>query len=328
VFEQSSEVLEKRLGFRVVEYGLRNVFQRVPDHPLLAGIAAEHLCDWRGEATILPRRLQYEMRPRYGPTVNWCDIPVTRVWRCGNYGNVASVLIEKPARGDFLPVVDGGFSLQYSPLMEYREGKGMVLFCQMDLTGRTEADPASERLAANILQYVAAWKPAPRRTALYVGDPAGGGHLESAGVRLGTYEGGDLSPDVVLVVGPGGGRKLAARAAAVADWLRGGGTLLAIGLDEQDTRGLLPFQLTMQRAEHIAAYFEPPGRNSPLAGIGPADVHNRDPRDLPLVTGGATAVGDGVLAEAGNVVFCQLIPWQFDPSEKTMNTRRTFRRAS
>ena len=70
------------------------------------------------------------------------------------------MLIEKPARGDFLPIVDGGFSLQYSPLMEYREGKGMVLFCQMDVTGRTETDPAAERLARNILSYVSAWKPA------------------------------------------------------------------------------------------------------------------------------------------------------------------------
>ena len=31
------------------------------------------------------------MRPRYGPTVKWCDIPVTRLWRCGNRGNLASV---------------------------------------------------------------------------------------------------------------------------------------------------------------------------------------------------------------------------------------------
>ncbi len=54
VFEQTSEVLEKRLGFRVTEYGLRQVFPRMADHPLLAGIAAEHLRDWRGEATILP----------------------------------------------------------------------------------------------------------------------------------------------------------------------------------------------------------------------------------------------------------------------------------
>src|SRR5439155_22395528 len=137
-------VLERRLGFRVAEYGLRQVWPRLADHPALAGITAENLRDWRGEATLLSPQIDYEMRPRYGPTVKWCDIPVTRGWRCGNRGNLASVLIEKPARGDFLPIVDGGYSLQYSPLMQYREGRGMILFCQMDVTGRTESDPVAE----------------------------------------------------------------------------------------------------------------------------------------------------------------------------------------
>ena len=33
VFEQAADVLEKRLGFRVEEYGLRRVFKRAPGHP-------------------------------------------------------------------------------------------------------------------------------------------------------------------------------------------------------------------------------------------------------------------------------------------------------
>jgi hypothetical protein len=329
LFEQTSEVLHKRLGFRVAEYGLRRVFPRVPDHPLLAGLAPAHLRDWRGEATILSPRLQCEMRPRYGPTVEWCDIPVTRLWRCGNYGNVASALIEKPPRGDFLPIVDGGFSLQYSPLMEYREGRGMVLFCQMDVTGRTEHEPAAERLARNVVQYVSDWKPGPSRTALYVGDPAGKSHLEKTGVTAQVYEGGELSADRVLVVGPGGGRRLAADATAVADWLASGGHLLAIGLDEEEAGAMLPFEVTMTKAEHIAACFEPFGMTSPLAGIGPADVHNRDPKDVPLVSGGAVVIGNGVLAKAdkANVVFFQLVPWELDYG-KQYNLKRTYRRAS
>ena len=128
VFEQTGDVLEKRLGFRVAEYGLRQVFQRVPDHPLLAGLNVENLRDWRGSATLLPPRLDYTTSQAFGgPAVRWCGIEVPRVWRCGNRGNVASVLIEKPAQGDFLPILDGGYSLQYSPLMEFREGKGLVL---------------------------------------------------------------------------------------------------------------------------------------------------------------------------------------------------------
>ena len=76
VFEQSAKVLEERFGFRVAEYGLREVFRRVPDHELLSGLSPQHLRDWRGEATLLKPQLTYTLRPRYGPTVKWCGLDV------------------------------------------------------------------------------------------------------------------------------------------------------------------------------------------------------------------------------------------------------------
>ena len=330
LFEQTPEVLEQRLGFRVAAYGLRQVFARVPGHPLLAGLEPGNLRDWRGAATILPPRLRFPSSPEnnYGYVHTWAGIPVTRVWRCGNRGSVASALIEKPACGDFLPVVDGGFSLQYSPLMEYREGTGLVLFCQMDVTGRTKSDPAADRLVRNIVGYVAAWKPRAARKVVYVCDPAGKAHLEKAGYAVGAF-GRGLAPDQVLVVGPGGGNTVGAGSAAVASWLATGGNVLAIALDEREANVFLPFRVSMKKAEHIAAFFEASGAGTLLAGIGPADVHNRDPRELPLVAGGARVVGDGVLAQAGNanVVFCQLAPWEF-PYRIPQNSKRTFRRTS
>jgi len=329
VFEQTAEVLERRLGFRTQEYGLRQVFRRLSDHPILTGIAAEHLRDWRGEATILSPRLHYETRPRYGPTVKWCDIPVTRVWRCGNRGNVASALIEKPARGDFLPILDGGYGLQYSPLLEYHEGTGIVLFCQLDVTGRTETDPAAEILARNAIDYICDCKSTARRQAVYAGDAAGLRHLESAGVAAHVYQGENLAIDEVLVAGPGGEPELASHKAAIADWVKAGGHLLAIGLGEQGANAFLPFSVRMQKSEHISAVFDPPRSASLLAGIGPADVLSRDPRELSLITSGATLIGDGVLARADgvSVVFSQLVPWQYDGTAPP-NVKRTFRRAA
>jgi hypothetical protein len=329
VFEQTGEVLEKRFGFRVAEYGLRQVFPRVPDHPLLHGLAREHLRDWRGEATLLPPRLKYEMRPRHGPTVLWCNLPVTRLWRCGNRGNVASALIEKPARGDFLPVVDGGYALQYSPLLEYREGAGRVLFCQLDVTGRTETDPAAETLARNLLRYGSTRSPFARRTAVYAGDPAGLSHLESAGIKARPLPEAKLAPEQVLILGPGGARQLAGQAAVLGNWLQAGGHLLALGLGQEDLRLLSPLPVTVKVGEHISTGFAAFGRDSLLAGVGPADVHNRDPREVPLVRAGARRFGNGVLAQAEEVkaVFCQLVPWQF-ASDKPMNLKRTYRRVS
>ncbi|MBE0545087.1 MAG: hypothetical protein IH623_27420 [Verrucomicrobia bacterium] len=331
VFEQTSEVLEKRFGFRVTEYGLRNVFPRVPDHPALGGLRTEHLRDWRGAATLLSPRLKYELNPKFNgaPTVTWCGMPVTRAWRCGNEGSVASVLIEKPARGDFLPVVDGAFSLQYSPLLEYREGMGLVIFCQLDVTGRTGREPAAERLAANLIEYIGNWKPPPKRAALYAGDAAGRTGLQAAGFEPGDYAGGEIKPDQVLIVGPGGGEKLGAQREAVAAFLKARGHLLALSFNQADADALLPFKVSFTPAEHINAVFDPPGRGSPLAGIGPADVHCRDPRTLFLVSSGANVVGDGVLAVAtnANVIFCQLAPWQSDYA-KNYGLKRTYRRTA
>ena len=327
LFEQTAEVLEQRFGFRVAEYGLREVFPRLPDHAVLSGLAQEQLRDWRGSATVLSQRLKYEMRPRRGPTVRWCGIEVPRLWRCGNRGNVASVLIEKPTRGDFLPIVDGGFSLQYSPLMEYREGQGMILFCQLDVTGRTESDPAAKKLVRNLLAYTSSWKPGPQRLAVYVGEEAGRRHLTSAGFELLPYEG-TLSDRNVMVVGPGAGQTLAENAQSIRQWLQADGRLLAIGLDQSDL-AFLRKKVVAARREHIAAHFDAFRSNSPFRGVGPADVHNRDPRPLPLIQSGARVFGNGALAATDDekIVFCQVAPWQIGDT-KQWNIKKTYRRSS
>jgi hypothetical protein len=104
---------------------------------------------------------------------------------------------------------------------------------------------------------------------------------------------------------------------------------LTIGLDESEANAFLPFKIGTKKTEHIASSFGPFEAGSLFAGVGPADVHNRDPRDFPLLTTGASKIGDGILGRAAgvNVVFCQLVPWQFDHGGKP-NIKRTFRRAS
>jgi hypothetical protein len=199
----------------------------------------------------------------------------------------------------------------------------------MDVTGRSENDPAADVLIRNLLRYASGWKPLPHRNALYVGDLDGKRHLESIGLFPGAYAVDKLTAACVLIVGPGGGQQLASDAKALGDWLNSGGHLLALGLKESDTKAFLPFTVSMKRQEHISAYFEPPSVQSLLAGISPADTHNRDPRELPLVAAGAVVVGNGILAyaDSAKVVFCQLLPWQFD-AHQPMNCKRTFRRAS
>ncbi len=328
MFEQESAVLEQRLGFRIQEFGLRRVFTRVAGHPVLDGLSDEHLRDWHGEATLVPPTLPLGDYSSY-PRVKWCGLEVNRPARCGNYGNVSSVMIEKPAAGDFLPLVDGGFHLQYSPLMLYREGKGMVLFCQVDVTGRTDDDPAPARLAANIMEFVDAYSSPPQRSAVYAGEPAGLEHLKAAGTRVSTYEGQALGQDQVLVLGPGAAQQLGEGAAAVAKWVESGGHVLALGLSQDEAQALLPFPVQMEVKEHISCRYPPAGPDTAVAGVGCGEFMIRDPREVPLVTGGAKVMGNGVLAVAGegNAVLCQLAPWQFDYKE-LYNTKGAFRHLS
>ncbi|MCX8109558.1 MAG: hypothetical protein N3G20_12230, partial [Verrucomicrobiae bacterium] len=331
VFEQTTDVLEKRLGFRVAEYGFRKMFARVPDHPALCGLRPEHLENWRGEATLLPAKRNYKMSAKYNnvPAVEWCGLEVPRIWRCGCRGNVASVAVEKPACGDFTPIVDGGFSLQYTPLFEYREGTGLVVFCQLDVTGRTEPDPAADTVAANLVRYVRSWKPGDRRRVYYVGCQEGESHLTSAGFNPHRFPARENERGLLIIGGPVTESQLGNIQPRVKQWIGEGNHVLAIGITPRLVEVLFPFGVVLENEEHINAWFEPPAFGSSFCGVAPADVHCRDPRKLFLVKGGAKPVGNGVigLANDNKVVICQLVPWEFD-YRNNYGLKRTFRRAS
>jgi hypothetical protein len=104
---------------------------------------------------------------------------------------------------------------------------------------------------------------------------------------------------------------------------------LTIGIDQTEMDIIFP-GVEMKKEEHIAAYFRPFPTGSMFSGIGPSDVHNRSPKAISLVASGAIKAGNGVLAQTdeANAVFCQLVPWNLDFSNKQHNIKQTFRRSS
>jgi beta-galactosidase len=134
-----SEALEQRLGFRVRGVRLaKGVAERVPDHPALAGLddpASARLAR-RGDAD-LPPRLEYEPSDALQ---RLADRAVVRT------GGPEAVALRQPrqrrvgARSKSRLAATScrsstaASALQYSPLLEFREGRGMVLFCQLDVT--------------------------------------------------------------------------------------------------------------------------------------------------------------------------------------------------
>ena len=162
IFEQEKSVLEA-IGFRVQTYGLRRVFPRFKTEEL-AWLGEDLTKDWAGSSTLVPPYSQNLSAVELGaPKDTWAGFTNTRVWRCGNRGAVATVIPEKPTTGDWRALVDGGFDLQYAPLLEWRVGAGRIVFCQLDVTARTVDDPVSDRLVRSVLRLAARPCEVPRK---------------------------------------------------------------------------------------------------------------------------------------------------------------------
>ena len=206
-----------------------------------------------------------------------------------------------------------------------------MLFCQLDVTGRTEPDPAAESLARNLLGYVSAWKPAPvARSSMPAIQPASD-IFESAGILCSRRSRARTSlPTRCSWSAPAAGRRSRRSAAGHRRLAQGRRQPAGHRTGRSRTRTpSCPARFARRRQSTSRPTSIRSNARSLLAGVGPADVHNRDPRELPLITAGATVFGDGVLARAEgvNVVFCQIAPWQFEYDAKS-NLKRTYRRAS
>ena len=148
LFAQRPEMWEA-LGFRPDDLMTRRVFTCVEDPPVLNGLGVADLRDWRGSPDLLPA-----FRRAYAH-----DGP--RAPKGSNRGAVASVVLRLPAAVGFAPLLNCEFDLDYSPLLQWRYGRGSIFFCTLDFEGRIGSDPAATLLAANLLRAAAAPSPAP-----------------------------------------------------------------------------------------------------------------------------------------------------------------------
>ncbi|MCC7493779.1 MAG: hypothetical protein IT204_15595 [Fimbriimonadaceae bacterium] len=311
VFEQTAAALTHRLGFRCNDPSLREVFVRVAAHPVLAGLDTARLRDWRGEATLLPRQLDLPAAELRDPPHDWLGFDNTRVWKWGNTGQVASVVIETPQRGDFLPLVQGGFDLQYAPLLLQRVGGGEILWCQLDVTGRRGSDPAANRLWRQIVAWAATSSAATQRPTRYLGDAAGAALLASLGVDAPSVAPAQAAGPGLLIVGPAAGERLTAVRDALATAVAGGATVLALAQTAESLRGWLPFEVATRSAARTVS----PLPTGPwFEGLGPGDLRWRGRREVLLVGGPGREpnVLQAVPHGAGAYLFCQTLPTDWD----------------
>ena len=182
VFEQTTAV---PFGLRLEETSTRDAFAVIPEHPALQGLEAADLHDLHGSSDVI------DPYPDAAPETrtSW----PARCFKWGNRGVLATYVYDKPHYAPFRPVLECGFDLAQSPLLEARRGKGSVTLCQVDVTERYGTDPVSTALVDNLLRAPADAAGPPTTACRFLGESARA-FLLPWGVQPDPFEGGPGGP--------------------------------------------------------------------------------------------------------------------------------------
>jgi beta-galactosidase len=204
---------------------------------------------------------------------------------------------QTPRAAGFTPLAVAEFDLDYSPLLEWRHGKGLVEFCALDLTGRVGSEPAATLLASNLLSQLDAAAPQPLRQVALSGGKDSLQLLKSLCVEPVEWSKGLAPSSTLLVVGSDS----ALEPKEIESFAKAGGKVLLL---PQSPERLAQFGFKSERKKLQKAAL--PDASDPLfRGIGPNLLRWRAPIEADCLPGGVLekkALGEGAL------VFCQVAP--------------------
>ena len=317
--EQNSEVLSKRFGFRVQEYGLRKAYVRAPLHPLMRNTRDSLLKNWRGASTLLPPYTpNLPEHETSDPKYIWCGFENKHVWRCGNTGSVASVLIEKPVKGNWTSIIDGGFDLQYAPLLEYKGKDYNIIFCQMNITGRTETEPQAIQLAADIFSYLDSASPHKLKKVMTIGSYAAE-LAEKLNLETAEYNPA-LSPENYILL-------ISDNASEAATWVSKGGKVLGLALDRKNAEYITGNNINITPKKGWCRLIKDFSENPVYSGISNAELHWRTDLNYNAINNTSDDSNEALQSfNKGQIVLCQITPEMFDIKTKPY-LRTTQRRA-
>lgn len=296
VLEQSP-LAWRSLGFETIETMPRYVFARDAASPVFDGLKPEDLINWRGSPDLLPE----------GRQVVSSDAPHAPKWT--NRHAVASVVLKTPQVAGFTPLIETEFDLAYTPLLQWREGKGSVYFSSLDFSARLGVDPAATLLAGNLIKTISSTPHSATVPVYYLGGDEGLTRLRQLGVEAIRGIPAKSVTDALVVVNGDPGTPPADQLRAFA---QAGGTVLYLTrpADELQARGLRTTSRTVYRATPDAA--------SPLLrGIGPNLLRWQDALEVNAFTadnqsGDVNVLADGLLLEKktgqGRDVYLQVAP--------------------
>jgi beta-galactosidase len=272
IFEQHCAELAQ-LGFRMEDRCPRQAFVRQPDSPLTAGLTSNLLRDWRGDATLFS----------WGPKR---DMDLATHWyHWSNRGNVASAILETPHLGPFWSLLDTEFDLAYSPLLVYRQGRGELVYCTLDLTGRVGVEPGATLVAQNLLRYLDTPLPGVQDQIAVCLTPETEQRVQSLGFAAQSWRSGRPEPGRnVLVVGREEEEALSMWRREIDGFARAGGKVLFLAAGPELLRDPL-FQGKLKASEIQTSRAGREVDPHPLLrGVGPQQLHWREVLKMTALT--------------------------------------------
>jgi hypothetical protein len=313
VLEQDEATLRERFRFRTEYISSRNLYGRIGGSVVTNGLPDSALSFWRGSATLTDGyaiareadllNLEHNGARWFYP---WNDgTEHARPIKWGNSHNVATVMVIKPDAGNFRTLIDGEFALNYAAAWELEDATGRVVFCQLDVSGRTAAEPAASRLLANLVEHCALAPEPTLRSAAYLGGARGAALLGNLRIPCRAIAApGEARPGEVLVLGE-------AEPAILAGWKD---ALAAFA----NAAGFTPFAVRATATAIDGTVISKPS-DPLLAGLGNGDFYWKGRTAVVAVDGlptGAMRLDSGILAAVahgtGRFVLCQFEPALLD----------------
>ncbi|MEI8037330.1 MAG: sugar-binding domain-containing protein [Verrucomicrobiota bacterium] len=303
---QDPQWLKDRIGWRVALHLARRVFPLASAAPAWGGFDAESLRDWRGDSKLLaPTNTAIKDATQLRPARKFG-------WRWGGRGAVSSCAVEKPHHGGWTPLLECEFDLAYSPLMQLSYGKGLLVFCGLDLEDHSAHDPAAKKALAQVIQAARDTVIEPRRPTSFIGNAADEALLQQSGLLY--HKATALPAGASLAVLSA---DAAVTPAALASFARNGGRVLVMAA-RQD--GLTAHGVTLRKNDKFAGSLDVP--DWPVCrGLSASDLRWRTTGPAYLLSGGCDTAAAGLLGHKqigkGEIVYCQLDPALLDADVKT-----------
>ncbi len=292
VLEQTPQIWEG-FGFKSIETSPRRLFAADKESALLAGIQPEDLFNWRGSPDLVP-----EFKHARG-------YDVLHAPKVTNRNAVASCVLQIPQAVGFTAVVAGEFGLDYSALLTFNTGRGVIVFSSLDLTGRVGQSPVPTLLATNILQYADDFQPRVRQ-AVYAGMDQGRNLLERLHCKFADSATLPAHPSEGLVIEYG---KSTLAEGKLKDFVATGGHVVSIDLPESDLR-----QLGVQTAKRSLFKASLPEAAPVFRGVTADLLRWRDKLNVNAIeaSGAGQPCSDGLMLLAksgsGQRLFMQVTP--------------------